>query len=327
VARLDADENGGSMRNIPTDLLRALVTIIDMKGFTRAGERLGRSQPAISFQIKRLEDLLGVALFDRDGGGTQPTEAGELVAGYARRILSLNDELVLRLSRRDSGGRLRLGIPNDYADYFLPKLMNELRIDNVAFSFDVVCDLSHELLDGLRAGRFDVVVAMTPDGPAEGAFMTWREPISWFGASDVDFGKEVAEDAAPLRIVCYPEGCLYRRTMLSALQTIGRGYEIVYSSPSISGIEAAVKTGFGVTVLADRLAGQDVHRLDERAGFPDLPDVVVGVYLGRTIGSAAAESIAARLSTMFANGSARRVAANEPLAPQTGGKHAASVSR
>ena len=79
------------MRNIPTDLLRALVTVIDLRGFTRAGERLGRSQPAISVQIKRLEDLLGVALFDRDGGGAQPTEAGELVAGYARRILALND--------------------------------------------------------------------------------------------------------------------------------------------------------------------------------------------------------------------------------------------
>jgi len=287
------------MRNIPTDLLRALVTVIDLRGFTRAGERLGRSQPAISVQIKRLEDLLGVALFDRDCGGAQPTEAGELVAGYARRILALNDEVVLRLSRRDTGGKLRLGIPNDYADHFLPRLINELKIDNTSFTFDVVCDVSHELLKGLRANLFDVVVAMTPDGPAEGAFMTWREPISWFGSPDPTSS---LADKDPLRIVCYPEGCLYRRNMLSALQNVGRGFEIVYSSPSISGISAAVKTGFGLTVLADRLVQHELRRLGPADGLPKLADVVVGVYLSKALGSTAAQSVAARLSTLFIEG-------------------------
>ncbi|HMT14700.1 MAG TPA: LysR family transcriptional regulator, partial [Aestuariivirga sp.] len=108
------------MRNIPTDLLRAFVTIIDLRGYTRAGEQLGRTQPAISLQMRRLQELLGVQLFAKDGNSTQVTEAGEIVAGYARQILMLNDEMMLPLTNRAAAGKLRLGIPNDYADHFLP---------------------------------------------------------------------------------------------------------------------------------------------------------------------------------------------------------------
>ena len=160
------------MRSIPTDLLRAFVTVIDLRGYTRAGEQLGRTQPAISLQMKKLQELLGVSLFAKEGGA-QPTEHGEIVAGYARQILALNDEMMLKLSNRDSKGKLRLGIPNDYADHFLPKLMATLARDGGDITFDVVCDLSHNLLRGLRNGQFDIVVAMTADGPSEGAFMTW----------------------------------------------------------------------------------------------------------------------------------------------------------
>ena len=89
------------MRSIPTDLLRAFVTVIDLKGFTRAGERLGRTQPAISLQMKRLQEIVGQPLFDKEGG-LGLTEAGEIVAGTARQILALNDEMMLKLARRDA---------------------------------------------------------------------------------------------------------------------------------------------------------------------------------------------------------------------------------
>jgi DNA-binding transcriptional LysR family regulator len=152
------------MRSIPTDLLRAFVTIIDLRGYTRAGEQLGRTQPAISLQMKKLQELLGVSLFSKEGGA-QLTEQGELVAGYARQILSLNDEMMLKLSNRTSKGRLRLGIPNDYADHFLPTLMANFARDGADITFDVVCDISHNLLDGMRKGQYDIVVAMIPTAP------------------------------------------------------------------------------------------------------------------------------------------------------------------
>ena len=294
------------MRNIPTDILRAFVTIIDLRGYTRAGDRLGRSQPAISLQMKRLQELLGVSLFDKDGNDTQLTEAGEIVAGYARRILALNDEMMLRISSRNSSGKLRLGIPNDYADHLLPTLMSNLRIDSTTLTFDVVCDVSHELLKGLRSGLLDVAVAMTSEGPAEGAVITWREPISWYGAATTSD----AAIADPIRIVCYPEGCLYRRNMLGALQRDGRSFEIVYSSPSISGIETVVSTDFGVTALANRLASKKLKRLDGSNNLPKLSDVVVGIYLNNKMDSKAARSIAARLADVFLGG-------NSQIAPVT----------
>ncbi|WP_434722821.1 LysR family transcriptional regulator [Mesorhizobium sp. RIZ17] len=287
------------MRSIPTDLLRAFVTIIDLRGYTRAGERLGRTQPAISLQMKKLQDLLGVSLFAKEGG-TQLTEQGELVAGYARQILTLNDEMMLKLSNRESTGKLRLGIPNDYADHFLPKLMASFARDGSDITFDVVCDISHNLLESMRRGQYDIVVAMTPDGPAEGALMTWKEQLAWIGAAGHGDGLAENHEKGPLRIVCYPEGCLYRRNMLTALQRDGRSFEIVYTSPSLSGLEAAVGAGFGMTVLARRIVPSALRIVEPAAHLPRLADVVVGIYVSADRKrSAVARSFAARFADMF----------------------------
>lgn len=285
------------MRSIPTDLLRTFVTIIDVRGYTRAGERLGRTQPSISSQIKRLQDLLGVQLFSRDikeSGGVYLSEEGEIIANYARRILVLNDEMMLRISRRDTRGKLRLGIPSDYADYFMPKLMAGLTFDQAGFTFEVVCDLSYVLLKGLSDGQFDIVVAMTADGPAESAFMTWREPLTWVGNSP----QAASED--PLRIVSFPEGCIYRRSMLGSLQREGRNFDLVYSSPSQSCIESAIANGFGISVLARRVLSDKVCQIGLDKSLPRLEDVVVGIYVSDRARSAT-QSFAARFADMFVN--------------------------
>ena len=293
------------MRSIPTDLLRAFVTVIDLKGFTRAGERLGRTQPAISLQMKKLQDLVGQPLFAKEGAAGALTEAGETVAGYARQILALNDDMMLRLARRDTRGKLRLGITNDYADHFLPRLLSGLASEGLGVTFDVTCDLSMELLKGLRDGRYDIVVAMTPDGPAEGAFMTWREGLTWAGGA-----APAPAEGEPVRLVCYPEGCLYRRAMLSALQREGRAFEVVYATPSQTGIEAAVTSGFGVTAIATRVLPRSLRALGHEAGLPRLADVVVGIYLadGRDR-SVVAQSLAARFADMFAGHRSSEIAA------------------
>jgi DNA-binding transcriptional LysR family regulator len=200
--------------------------------------------------------------------------------------------MLVRLARRESGGRLRIGMPNDYADHFLPRLMQEMGDEEEDIAFDVVCALSHELLQGLADDLFDIVVAMTPEGPAPDPFMTWRERLSWVGAN------AKGPRAGPLRLVCYPEGCLYRRSMLGALQRDGRPFSIVYVSPSLNGIEAAVSTGFGVTVISERISRPALVPLGAEAGLPSLPEVVVGVYLNRRAQTAVAKSVAARFADM-----------------------------
>lgn len=282
------------MRNVPIELLRALVTVVDVKGYTKAGERLGRTQPAISLQLKRLQELLDASLFEKGGGGTRLNERGELVANYARRILALNDELLLRLSARQAQGRLRIGLPNDYADHFLPRFLQRFAERNRQVGFDVVCDLSGRLLSGIRDRLFDMVIAMTPDGPAEGAYMTWREPLVWVGVPRACPPKEVE-----LPVVAYPEGCLYRRNMMTALQREGRPFQIVYTSPSLAGIEAAVGSGFGVTALAQRVVPAKLKPFDAAYGLPPLADVIVGIYLREGSNADELETLAASFADLF----------------------------
>jgi len=289
------------MRNIPTDLLRTFITIIDLRGYRRAGEQLGRTQPAISLQMKRLQELLGTRLFSKDNSA-QLTECGETVASYARQILALNDEMMLKLSKRENIGRLRLGIPNDYADHFLPQLMGNQSSMTADMTFDITCDLSHNLLRGLRAGLLDIVVAMTADGPAEGVFMTWKESLSWVGDNSEVPSTHEHKVGGNLRIVCYPEGCLYRRNMLTALQREGKSFEIVYTSPSLTGITAALQGGFGITALANRVIPPSLRAITSNSNLPQLGDAIVGIYVSTDkTRSAIAKSFAATLADMFAS--------------------------
>ena len=260
------------MRNVPTDLLRAFVTVIDLKGYTRAGEQLGRAQPTISLQIKRLQELIGVSLFEREAGTSRLTEAGEVCLSYARRILAQHDEMMLRLTSKGAGGRLKLGIPNDYADAFLPAFLG--RVQGQDLRFDVVTDVSLTLLRDFREGLLDIVLAVTPDTLGEGTLAAWRERLTWVGPPEAATPPE-----GPLRLVAYPEGCLYRRTMLSVLQRQGRGFDIVYVTSSLTSIEAALRAGFGVTALARRLCPPGLSALDPSAELPALPDITAGIYV------------------------------------------------
>lgn len=171
------------MRTIPTDLLRALVTVVDLGGYTRAGERLGRTQPAVSLQIRRLQDLLGVALLERDGGTPRLTEAGEICLGYARRILALHDDMLHRLVAHGAGARIRIGFPTDFADHFLPHVLTGLEEGHdLPGHVEIVSDLSVNLLRDVRAGSLDIALAMTPSHLPDGAMASWREAVMWVGA-------------------------------------------------------------------------------------------------------------------------------------------------
>ncbi len=289
------------MRNIPTDLLRALVTVIDLKGYTRAGEQLGRAQPTISLQIKRLQELIGVCLLEREGGSSRLTEAGEVCAAYARRILALHDEMMHRLAAQGAGNRLRIGLPNDYADHFLPRLLYAMEAEMAGTRFEVVCDVSANLLRDLREGTLDVVVAMTPDALMDGASWTWPEKLVWVGPP----GRTPAAADGPVNLVAYPEACLYRRTMLSVLQRDGRCADVVYTTSSLASIEAAVRAGFGVTALAARLMPPGLAPLP---GLPPLPDVNAGIYLNARAQGRQVRRLAALFGEILADGAADRAA-------------------
>jgi len=244
------------MKNIPTELLRTFTTIVQLGGFTQAGALLGRSQPAISLQIKRLEELLDTRLFQRSNG-LQVTEEGEVLLSFAQRILDLNDSAVARLAKSHISGQVRLGIPNDFEVSFLPRLLSQFGQAHPDVALEVNCDLSVQLLQDFQQGRYDLVLATDSleesSGPASSGD-EFHETIVW-----VTNGHFQWPENQPLPLVVYPVGCRYRKQIIHQLNKAGIAWRIAYSSSSLLGIQAAIEAGLGVSALARSTVPQGLH--------------------------------------------------------------------
>src|SRR2546428_13524275 len=114
------------MTNIPTELLRTLITVVDLRSFTKAAHSLGMTQPAVSAQIKRLQVLLGGELLDKSAPGVALTPKGEGVVQHARRLLSVNDHIV-GMARPRSPSGLRIGISDEAQSVMLGPVLGACR--------------------------------------------------------------------------------------------------------------------------------------------------------------------------------------------------------
>lgn len=261
--------------NLPTDLLRTFVTVVDRGGFTAAGEALGRSQPAVSLQIRRLEELVGVDLLTRGGRSPQLTDAGRTLCDYARQMLGLNDEVIARLRRRSVAGCVRLGVPNEFADSFLPDILGRFATSYPDVTLEVGCDLSTHLVAALARGRFDVVFGLHASPPAETG-PSWREELVWVGSP-----QHQPQTRQPLPLIVAPEGCVYRRRILDTLGALHRPWRIAYTSPSFGGIKAGVLAGLGVTVLARSAVPDNLRVLGSAEHLPELAQIHVALHYTR----------------------------------------------
>ncbi len=276
------------MANLDLDLVRSFVAIAEVKSFTRAGERLGRSQSAVSLQMRRLEDLIGRRLFSRDPRHVVLTSDGEAFLPQARRLLRLNDEILSELTGGDVAGEIRLGAPEDFATVHLPNILGEFTRANPKATLAVTCDLTLNLLEQLRDGSLDLaLVKREPLGPDMGV-RVWREPLVWVGAD-----ASVAEADGPIPLVVAPSPCVYRKRAIGALERVGRPWRCAYTSPSLAGQQAALRAGLGVTVLPLEMAPSDLARLGLAQGLPDLPDTEIALMRAPTAVPPAAERLAA----------------------------------
>lgn len=269
--------------NFPTDILRTLLAVIDLGSFTKAGQLLGRTQPAISIQIRKLEELVGVPLLDTRGRQIALTKDGEILARYARQLLLLNDEIAARLQKKSSEGTLRVGLPTDYAvSFFETTLSHFLRL-HPEVEISIHCDVSARLHARFAADDLDVTIAMNEGHAAAGLVFTWAERPIWVAATESD-----ADQRTPLPLAVHPEGCHYRDRMIRCLDMIGRPWRIAYCSPGISGLQRAVQSGLGVTALTRRTLQRGMRVLTEKEGFPPLADLHLGLYFKNTGASTAA---------------------------------------
>jgi len=305
--------------NLPTDLLRTFVTIADLGGFTRAAGVLGRSQPAISLQIKRLEELVGSTLLTRRGRQLRPTEEGALLLEYARQMLRLNDEAIASIVQPKVAGHIRLGIPNEFAVSVLPQILARFAQSHPGVTLEVSCELSTHLLDGLTNRNFDVVLAIH-DEPVRGAQPLWTEELVWVSAPEHD---SYGDEAVPLIVA--PQGCVYRKRIIDALLANEQPWRIVYTSTSYGGIRAAALAGLGVTALAKSTMPEELRMLTTDGRFPNLPGADVAIHYDQSAVSDATMRLIEHVSSSIqADGSVAMAIPPVPVV-QTGDKPATAA--
>ena len=250
------------MRNLPMECLRSFVTVAEVRGFTQAGQLLGRTQPAISLQIKKLEELVGAQLFVRGGPQPEVTPTGERLLTFARQILSLNDEALAELSTPTISGRIRFGIPSEFATILLPKVLGRFSHSYPAVTLEIHCDLSRNLL-AEQPNPYDLVLALydSPE-PGEPSYVGSDELV-WVTSANHDTHRQPT-----LPLIVAPTPCLYRARAIKVLKDVGRSWRISYTNTDISGIQAAIEEGLGVTVLAQKTVPDSLRVLPFSHRFP-----------------------------------------------------------
>src|SRR6266700_7478407 len=209
------------------DLLRSFISVVDTGGFTRAGERVHRTQSTVSQQIRRLEESVGRPLLHRNGKKVIPTEEGERLLSYARRILALAEEARDVVARPTEDGIVRLGIPEDFAAYRLAQMLSKFTRSRPGVRLDVRCDLSVRLRRDLTRGEFDLALVKRDAGDESetGAVAAWTERLRWVTSNRFPVG--INSDPLPLAV--FEQGCLYRKRAIHALEAAGRTWRIAYT--------------------------------------------------------------------------------------------------
>lgn len=273
--------------NLDTDLLRAFVAVADSASFTRAGERLGRTQAAVSQQVRRLEDTVGKRVFERDTHGVRMTRDGEVLLAYARRMLTLNDEVMALMHRSPTVASVRIGTPDDYATMLLPDVLARFNAAYPEVMVEVICDNSPDLVAEIDKGRYDLALVTRKAGEAGGELVR-QEPVSWVAPpqepaspSGPSPGHRPVESLDPLPLALFPKGCVVRDLAVAALDGIGRDWRVAFTSKSVVAVHGAVMGGLGVTAMENCTIPPSLRRIGAAEGFPELPDIDIALHHAR----------------------------------------------
>lgn len=263
--------------NLDMDVLRTFVTGFELGSFARAAERLGRSQSAISTQLRRLEEQIGRPLVQKSGRGLALTIAGEGLLSYAKRLLELNDEAVETVRGSDVEGWVRLGLPQDFAESWLPAVLNRFSRAHPKVRVAVQVDRSAALIEKTLSGALDVALvwgdgSAAPHGERVGAL-----PIQWVGRPGWAGVESLAGE--PLPFVAFDPPCSFRSAAVGAMDAAGLPWRLMFTSPSLSGLWAAVEGGLGITVRTAIKMPKSLIALDPAAtGLPALPNAQLALH-------------------------------------------------
>ncbi|HTS80981.1 MAG TPA: LysR substrate-binding domain-containing protein [Myxococcaceae bacterium] len=260
------------METLDLELIRTLAAVQELGTLARASRRVGRTLSAVSLQLKRLESQCGRPLFHKVGRNLQLNPDGEWVLAVGRRMLALNDQL-LQVLREDAGGMIRLGVPQDVAERWLPTALARFTRAHPHVQLEVRVERNLVLQDLLARADLDLAIVFDADQGRPDPDDT-QLPVRWLAAPGFRW-----DPGTPLPLVLFQQPCTFRRLGIEALDRAGIPWRVAFTSPSLSGLWAAASAGLGVTVRTELGLPPRVVRLQDRR-LPPLPSMafrVVGV--------------------------------------------------
>lgn len=255
------------------DLLRSFVLIAEGASVTRAAQRVGRTQSAVSMQMRRLEDLLGQPLLVRGPRGFSLTPHGAWLLERARPWLTMHDEMLANFRAPDIAGAVRLGTPDDYVLLWLPDILARFGESHPAAELEVICAPSTELLERMERGELDLTIYSAGNERGEVAGVPlWRGPLHWVGSA-----AHAVHRQTPLRLSLAPPSCVWRRAATAALDAAGMPWRVTYLSSAQMGTHAVVLAGLAITVGLAGPLPPGLRVLGPEEGLPPLPEFEIAL--------------------------------------------------
>lgn len=260
--------------NLDMDVLRTFVTGVSLGSFAKAADRLGRSPSAISLQLRKLEEQAGQTLFQKQGRGLALTEAGDILIGYARRILDLNDEARNAMTGLSAmQGWVRIGLPQDFAETWFPGLLGRFARAHPKVRVEARVDRGSALAEAVQRGDLDLALTWGRMGDAQARIVATR-PVVWIGPEG--FKLDASE---PLPLIAFDSPCAFRSAGLEALDGQQIEWRHAFASPSLGGLWAAVTAGLGVTLRTTEGVPPHLRVLEpSTSGLPALGHIELALH-------------------------------------------------
>ena len=259
------------MRDLQIDWLKCFLAVVDKGSLSSAAPDLNRSQSAVSMQLKKLEEALQCELITRSSRQLQLTPQGELLLGYARRMMDLHNEVQAAFHDEELNGRIRLGVPDDYASKYLTPVLKKFALLHHKVEIELNCEQSTSLIPRVESGDLDLAL-VSRENSRQGTLL-FHEPLVWVGSNQIETWKN-----DPLQIAVYEDASLAKRSAIQSLALQGKDYRVVYNSSSLAGQIAAVESGLAVAVFTRCSVPSHLKILGAEQGLGPLKPMQVAIY-------------------------------------------------
>lgn len=258
------------------DLLRTLVAIAETGSFSAAAAIVHRTPSAVSMQVKKMEEILGRAVFIRDSRSVELTADGAFLLEHARRMLAMNRDAVARFVMPEVEGVVRLGAPDDVAERFLVEMLRRFADSHPNVSVNVIVDDTVTMMSMVQDGSLDMSIITCDAGADDSkAEVLHREQLVWAACRG-----GVAAEQVPLPVSVWDEACTWRKVALSRLEAEGREWRLAFQSAHLSGQRAAILADLAVAPIPESSIKGDVVEVPDRFKLPKLPLYALGLFIG-----------------------------------------------